>query len=451
MTSMRRFKKEQSSAITVAAVSAAVLAILIAGFLAYLSNEYRFNARSHRWTQALNLAEAGVEMGCAEFNFQYWNGALSQGFTAARGWQAQGGGSYTKTVTNYTDTAGNIVGDINITASGVGSATPQVFAIGTCAAPVAGTNLTRAVRVYLKRATSFPYAFMTKTNINYSGGVSVDSYDSSDPTKSTGGLYDPTKRQANGSVACIGNAGNGITVGNAAIYGNLSTGPVAPVSIGGSGSYGPTFVVANRCTTVACGLSNGYLRKDLSVDIPDVALPTELLTAPSLGTITGGTIFSGDYQATGMNPSSPITISGTVRIYLTGDATFTGAGASLVIPIGSRLEVYTTASNVRLGGGGVVNGSGLAINNQWYTLAGVTTDFRITGSASWSGTVYAPDSDLRIGGGSPLFYGALIARTITANGSVQFHYDEALGNVGQGYSVKSWQSFAKNGGSWVPE
>jgi hypothetical protein len=50
--------------------------------------------------------------------------------------------------------------------------------------------------------------------------IVIDSYDSSDPAKSTNGLYDPAKRQQNGDIATDGNV---LQAGNAHIYGDVST------------------------------------------------------------------------------------------------------------------------------------------------------------------------------------------------------------------------------------
>ena len=61
---IRRHRSQQGSLLITAAVAAAVIAILITGMLTYISNEYRMNLRSHRWTQALYLAEAGWPSGC---------------------------------------------------------------------------------------------------------------------------------------------------------------------------------------------------------------------------------------------------------------------------------------------------------------------------------------------------------------------------------------------------
>src|SRR5258708_33074082 len=109
----------RGSVLLSAAMSAGILAIVIAGVLTYLSDEYNANFRVHRWNQALHLSEAGVEIGLAELNYQYSQGG--SGFQSARGWTSLGGGNYSKTVTNLTDANGNIVGTLAVIASSIGA------------------------------------------------------------------------------------------------------------------------------------------------------------------------------------------------------------------------------------------------------------------------------------------------------------------------------------------
>src|SRR3989442_14552997 len=68
-----------------------------------------------------------------------------------------------------------------------------------------------------------------------------DSYDSTDPTKSTSGLYDITKRQANGDIATDDTVVNSINMAAVTIYGKVSTGPNGTVTMGSGGSVGATF------------------------------------------------------------------------------------------------------------------------------------------------------------------------------------------------------------------
>ena len=117
-------RPSQGSILVSAAVAAAILSILVAGLLKYFTNEYFLNFRSHAWTQAMHLAEAGVEVGFAELRYQYYQGG--SGFTTGRGWTDLGGGSYSNRVSNFQDTAGNTIGYLDVIVSGVGTSSPQI-------------------------------------------------------------------------------------------------------------------------------------------------------------------------------------------------------------------------------------------------------------------------------------------------------------------------------------
>lgn len=61
---------------------------------------------------------------------------------------------------------------------------------------------TRTIECVAKPTTMFMQALMSQVQIKNDGsGLIVDSYNSSDPTKSTNGVYDVTKRQSNGDIA----------------------------------------------------------------------------------------------------------------------------------------------------------------------------------------------------------------------------------------------------------
>jgi hypothetical protein len=450
---MKRLRCSQGSALTAAMVASAVLSIMLAGFMTHISNEYRLNSRSHRWNQAINLAEAAVEIGIAELNFYYLN-RHQHAFKPPRGWVkvAQSNNTYIKTINNFTDGSGRVLGNLSVTVENVGTLYPKVAGVGTCPSPIGGPTISRAVQVTLKGAGLYPYAFTAKTNITLSGSsVFTDSFDSTDNSKSTLGQYDPAKRQPNGHIACLNNTTQGTSRNSGAdIYGIVFLTPTAPFTMTGPSSVGATFVSNQRSTTVADGLAKGWIRRDLVMEIPDVAIPPDLLSAPSLGNYTGsGTISAGDWRIGEFRPGNVVAIDGSVRLYITGPITINGQGAIAITP-GSRLEVYTTATSINIAGGGVVNGGGFARDNQWFVASGTNADFKLRGSASWIGTVYAPDSDVSLGGGSPDFAGALVARSISASGSVQFHYDESLAAGSESYQVVSWQELRELNGQWVP-
>ncbi len=445
------------SAITAAAVSAGILSIVVAGFLTFLTDEANLNFRSHRWTQALHLAEAGIEVAFAEFNYQYFQG--DSGFQSDRGWSSSSG-VYTKTLTNLTDTVGEAVGQASITVSGVGGSTPQITVVGTCANAPGGPSVSRAVRVTLSSSSLFPVALMSKNQIDLNGNsIYTDSYDASDPNKSTGGLYDSTKKQSNGDIASNDVLINTVNIGNADVYGSVYTGPGGTVDMGSNGSIGPTFVTGDRADTVAEGEANGWVRHDFNVDVPDVTLPAGATSwpAPAAGSSISdtATITAGDYQLSSISlaGTKSLTIQGpgTVRLYITGDTSVSGNG-TINITTDAKVEIYA-AGSMSIAGNGVVNNSGLAENSQFYGLP-TSTSWSIGGNGQWVGTVYAPQADFTMNGGGSAgdMSGAVVAQSITLNGHVRFHYDEYLRTNPQfsgSYLVVSWQELNNVGGSWV--
>jgi hypothetical protein len=221
---------ERASAIVAATVTAAILSILAAGLLTYMTNEGRLTSRSQAWKQAFHLAEAAAELGIAEYNYQYTQGG--SGFTSGRGWSSLGGGSYTKSVSNFTSDAGTVLGDLSINVDGVGSSNPLITGIGTATSSVGNLSVSRAVRVGFASSSMFPMGMISKNNISLNGNAEIDSYDSSDPAKSNSGLYSSSKKQANGNIATISTSGGSISMnGNTEVYGVAATGSGGTASL----------------------------------------------------------------------------------------------------------------------------------------------------------------------------------------------------------------------------
>ena len=87
----------------------------------------------------------------------------------------------------------------------------------------------------IKKSGSLPH---TRTNYAQVGGnnIQTDSFDSSDAASSTNGLYVAGWHRANGDIASDASITNSVNVGNANIFGHVSTGPNGTVAIGANGS-----------------------------------------------------------------------------------------------------------------------------------------------------------------------------------------------------------------------
>src|SRR5439155_812818 len=147
----------------------------------------------------------------------------------------------------------------------------------------------------------------TKGTINFSGGGSLDSFDSSDPRYSTNGQYDPAKRQANGMALSNSSVADAIHVDTAHIYGSVSTGPSATVTV----NSGSGFVY------VAPGASlKLYTTATFSVSGTGVMNGTGLasnLSIFGLGTVKENWAYSGSsaFIGTVYSPYDQFTFSGT--------------------------------------------------------------------------------------------------------------------------------------------
>jgi choice-of-anchor A domain-containing protein len=109
----------------------------------------------------------------------------------------------------------------------------------------------------------------------------------------------------------------------------------------------------------------------------------------------------------------------------------------------ASLKLYVGSTSASIGGNGVLNQSGSALNFQYYGLPS-NTSLALGGNAEFRGTIYAPNADFTLSGGGNTvtdFIGSSITKTVKMDGKFNFHYDEALRRVGpsRGYIVTSWQ------------
>ena len=457
---LRRVRQNNGSLILTAAISAAVVVILVGGMLTYVSNEYKLNIRSHKWTQSLALGEAGVDMAFTEFNNFYSAG--SNGFSSSRGWR-EDDGVYSRSVDTFLNPQGENVGVIRAEVRRVGSLNPYIFSSGGCKLSASSTTyIYRGIECRLANSAQFPAGMVAKGGIDMNGNnVTTDSYNSLYTSKSTNGKYDSTKKQANGDIATNATITNStISAGNANIYGTSYTGPSGSVSLGPTGVIGPTFT--SPATTVAAAIAAGWVRNDFAASIPDVTLPSGAASWSSQGSILNSAALSaGSYQVTeiSLNGNNTLTIDGNVKIYITGSAGIgLNGNGQIVINSGGSLTIYS-AGNMDIGGNGIVNynstsGDSAALHAQFYGLD-TCTSVNLHGNADWVGLVYAPYAALSLGGGgsSGEMSGAVVVNTIGMNGHVNFHYDEMLRTSGpnSSYNIASWKSYRYMSGTWVAD
>jgi hypothetical protein len=69
------------------------------------------------------------------------------------------------------------------------------------------------------------------------------------------------------------------------------------------------------------------------------------------------------------------------------------------------------------------------------------TSLTISGNTETQAVFYCPTAAVSMnGGGHEAFYGSIVGNTFTANGGIDYHYDESLASTGvvTGYNLVQW-------------
>lgn len=304
-----------------------------------------------------------------------------------------------------------------------------------------GPTVARRIEAIVRPVSAFDLAIMSVGALDLTDqNIIIDSYDSRDATKSTGGFYDVAKRQQNGDIATDGRI---INAGNAHVYGDVAT------------NSGTVSGVANV---------TGVQRDDFYQEpIPVTAPAWPSVNASPTGvngdaTLAAHTITSPDNPALRRYVLSSISLSGNqtltlsgnadgtpanIEIYVTGDVTATG-NAQVIIAPGVKASLYF-AGNVSIAGNGIVNSNNQPGDLLMYGInptAGSSKSMQIGGNSQLSAAVYAPGFDVAInnGGTRGSVYGSFVGKTVKMNGVTDLHYDEALGAGGlvNNYKIVSW-------------
>ncbi|MDA1277130.1 MAG: hypothetical protein O2960_24210 [Verrucomicrobia bacterium] len=436
----RRFKSQSASALVVTVIAAGLIGFGIASYLGMTSFQRRSSMRSQVYNSILPIAEAGIEEAMSHLYFHYSNLstdswtqvtslALSNGI-ALPGTQyfkqrAFGEGRYTVAISQ--------------------SSTPTIVSQGYVSEPFQTNELIRTIRVTTASQSMFMKGLVAKGSIGLNGSVKTDSFDSSNPSFSTGGQYDPAKSKDNGDIASVSSAANVISAnGNVSIYGHVSTGPGGSISTVGNAAMGSKAFIDGG----GSGIEPGWSSDDMNASFPDVQIPFSggAFTPPS-GSV-GGTNYTyvvgnGNWQLSSLSMSGKkaMLVNGNAVLYVTGDISMAGQAYIAIAP-GASLQLYCAGSSASLSGNGIVNSNSNATNFFYYGMPG-NTSLSLSGNAAFTGVIYAPQADFSMNGGGSSSYdlvGAGVVNSISMNGHFNFHYDEALGNLGSGagFIVTSW-------------
>jgi hypothetical protein len=289
--------------------------------------------------------------------------------------------------------------------------TDRLTLLGTGYLPGTGGAPRFPVRIQViahKDPRYFAYAVFGSQKVTIGNGtvtVLADSY-----TTDNGG-YGGANVAARADVGTNSTAAGAIEIlPKGEVHGNITVGAGVPV---------PSACVSNR----------GLITGSISAATAPNALPS--VTSYPPGAIELGDIWldstqelvlnEGVYHMTDLDMfgSSKITCNGKVVIYLDE-------------------STDRDSPEIRIGGNGLVNTSGVPSNLALYCLQDVV-DISISGNGNFCGGIYAPQAAITLNSGQ--VYGSLVGNTVTLNGATaSVHYDEALRDhsVPQA-TIRSWQ------------
>ena len=340
LPALPRPSRRVGSVLLVTLLISMVIGITLAAFMDLSGAQHRSVIRSGVWNSCIPVAESGLEEALTHVFLNSTNLA-TQGWTqSSSGLTMSNGIALTGTV-YYKSRQLNGGSFLVAIQSGT---TPTITVQGNMPKPLSTTDMiSRTIEVRTVSSALFARGMVARGNIDWTGNILSDSFDSQDSASSTSGRYDATKRKDNGSV---GSVNGNITMGGGTIYGSASTGPTGSITPGSGGKVGDATFIAGGGT----GIQTGHSANDLNVAFPDATVPfTTGYTIPSGGNVTNSTVITNATAATAL--VYPTTYVGTVSsnrptasTYPTGTTypVSTNVTASTTKTKGVTSTIYTT-------------------------------------------------------------------------------------------------------------
>ena len=393
-----------------------ITAALFAWGIAFVLGSYLMLSRTalkvaHRTffsNDAANLAEAGVEEALYSFNLMAAGTAPA---TAWTGWTPAGANA-TRTLPTFNRDQ-NAVGVVKVYVKGYdgSDAAPYIVSQAVVTPFDGGAPVIRTVHLALRRnsATAGKGLVVLNGAFTLTSPTFADSYISN----STSNPYPAAGARSNNDVVVL--AGT-VTIGtNGALRGDLYLGPgvTAPLASKVTGTiftnYAATYPFPVYPT--AAGVSQSY---NLAATIP--------VTLPRAGDLPAA---DGRYYYFTTASVCKFTVAANSNVTIVGTSTMAVTAANFItLPTTSTLHVYVT---------GVFSISGTNLNAAGY--AGAMRIYTSTASACSIGNncqiaawIHAPNATLAASGATATntVSGQIIAKSITASGGHEFHFDESL-------------------------
>jgi uncharacterized protein (AIM24 family) len=429
-TSLKR-KSEQGAMLVGTLIIAAIMGSVIVAVTAMVIQEHRMLSRSTTWNATLPIAEAGIEEAMSHCR------QVGTGLRNVNGWTLSG--------TNVTLTRNRTDGRYSVSIS---PATPPILiSTGRVWCASANQYIERRIQANTRGLSYFMTAVSAKRKITLAGTAGVDSFDSADPSYSTNGVYDATKKKAGGDVMTNESTPGAIDLsGQATIYGRVATGPLGTIAMSN-----PSQVKVGSVAYVdgpGTGIESGYYSKDMNVAFPDAVAPAVLTTALApLPNIIAGVGYKYVLLPASNNRLTTLTLTASEKMLVQGNAqllveTGVNIAGTITIAPGASLQLYVRAGTITLSGNGVRNETGFAGNFALNAMPSVTS-VSLSGEGQFTGTIYAPNSTLTVSGGGASgidMTGAVVANVVNGSGKYKIHYDEHLQDTGlRNLTVVSWK------------
>ena len=409
-----QFSRANGTVLMMTLIVIVLLGITAASVVTIASNQYQSDKRSEDWNAALAVAESGLEESLTHLN-TYGITNIIAGIPKldANGWTLSGA-EYVKKRTLNT----NAHFTVKITSSG----DPIITSEGYYRSRGSGHFLMRKVQARTKFSGNWPRGLLAITNLWIKNTFIADSYDSSNPSYSTGGRYDLAKRKAGATVGiCRGDFV--VELGKADIYGRLLTGPRGSISYLKGGAVGSLSWVNAGYS----GAEAGAFRNDFSLAI---VYPQPPWSGGAFVPVNAGNTYhltTGNWEMPELTMTKDkMFVTGDAVLYVKGDVSL-GSGATINIAANASLRMYVGGASSTMSGSAVVNESGRPERLIYYGLKSNTL-IKWTGNDSWCGVLYAPSATLECGGGAEM-YGAFLTRSVKISGGANFHYDENLARL----------------------
>ncbi|MDQ5979908.1 MAG: hypothetical protein QG602_2883 [Verrucomicrobiota bacterium] len=446
----------RGSALVVAMILSAVVAISLTSYIRLGVSSQRISNRALYNNAAMNLAENGLEEAMYSINKM-----IADEDYKWTGWQNDGAGVNSNAWSRF-PTTGDYTFDQNTSGfvrvyvkNYLGVSAPTIITRSTITMGGAtSAPIEKWVEVTLAKASKFANGLVAKKSILFNGNnATVDSWNSEEAGAGTFTPFSDAVKNDKGSVGSVSVAVDSVLVKNADVWGYVSTNnaqdPTNNVGANGSvlgkdSTYDPSTWTTSKVdpSRVSTQFSANFDPVTNPTGTTDIAVPVAGDTVGTLGTKSVVRITSGISLA---GSNNFVTFEGDVTLVI--DVTegsqamkVTGSTSGFKIAAGSSLKIYTKG-NMDIAGQGFLNATGAPKNLQIYgTSTSTSQDFKVAGGGTFSGVVYAPNASVTMNGSGSM-HGSVVANNITLTGNANFHYDESLGNMGEGnpFRVAKWR------------